>query len=63
MNPSEETDRLARDASLPIIANRITESVDRLGAIINEFGKYLDDIAPDISTKEDKDNGIIHKDA
>jgi hypothetical protein len=63
MNPSEETDRLARDASLPIIADRINQSVDRLGKIINDFGKYLDNTAPDISTKEDKDNGIIHKDA
>lgn len=62
MNPSEETDRLARDA-LPIIADRITQSVDRLGVIINDFGKYLDDTAPDVSTKEDKDNGIIHEDA
>jgi hypothetical protein len=56
MNPSEETDRLARDASLPIIADNINKSVDRLGEIINDFGKYLDDTAPDISNnKEDKD--------
>ena len=51
MNPSEETDRLAKDASLlPIIADQINQSVDRLGTIINDFGKYLDDTAPDIST-------------
>ena len=56
MNPSEETDRLARDASLPIIADNINKSVDQLGKIINDFGKYLDDTAPDISNnKEDKD--------
>ena len=55
MNPSEETDRLARDASLPIIADNINKSVDRLGEIINDFGKYLDDTSPDISNnKEDK---------
>ena len=56
MNPSEETDRLARDASLPIIADKINQSVDRLGKIINDFGKYLDDTAPDISNNKEDNN-------
>jgi hypothetical protein len=56
MNPSEETDRLARDASLPIIAESINQSVDRLGKIINDFGKYLDDTAPDISNNKEDNN-------
>lgn len=56
MNPSEETDRLARDASLPIIAYKIDQSVDQLGKIINDFGKYLDDTAPDISNNKEDNN-------
>ena len=56
MNPSEEIDRLARDASLPIIADKINQSVDRLGKIINDFGKYLDDTAPDISNNKEDNN-------
>jgi hypothetical protein len=56
MNPSEETDRLARDASLPIIADQINQSVDRLGKIINDFGKYLDDTTPDISNNKEDNN-------
>jgi hypothetical protein len=51
MNPSEETDRLARDASLPIIADQITQS-----EIIDDFGKYLDDTAPDISNNKEDNN-------
>ena len=53
---SEETDRLARDASLPIIADKINQSVDRLGKIINDFGKYLDDTAPDISNNKENND-------
>lgn len=56
MNPSEETDRLARDASLPIIADKINQSVDRLGKIINDFGKYLDDNTPDILNNKEDNN-------
>ena len=59
MNPSEETDRLAKDASLlPIIADQINQSVDRLGTIINDFGKYLDDTAPDISNNKEEEKDV-----
>ena len=63
MNPSEETDRLAKDASLPIIADNLTQTVNHLGKIINNFEKFLNETNPDISIKHKEEKSNVSKQA
>ena len=52
-----DVEDLARDAMrVPIIAERINQSVQQMGEAINKLEEYLDASAPDISIKHKEEN-------